>query len=145
MQKEFIEDIDNIWHNIFHYSRSILTESDFPLTKIGFYDITALYLINQGENIQVKDVCVKLGVAKSTMTSILKRLESAGYIVRSVVEHDKRGFYLELTDIGIKLLNRHEIYEKMVYSHILEGLSEKECKTLITILNKGCGIERKLL
>ena len=33
------------------------------------------------------------------MTRILKWLESAGYINRKVVEHDKRGFYLELSDI----------------------------------------------
>lgn len=141
MQEEFIEDIDKIWHNIFDYSRIILTNSDFPLTKIGFYDITVLYLIKQSENIQVKDVCMKLGVAKSTMTSILKRLESAGYVIRKVVDHDKRGFYLELTDLGLELFSKHEIYEKTVYSHILEGLSEKECRTLIKLLNKGCGIE----
>jgi len=143
MRKEFTGDINKIWHNIFSYSRSILTDSDFPLTKIGFYDITALYLINEGDNIQVKDVSMELGVAKSTMTSILKRLESAGYIVRRVVDLDKRGFYLELTDIGMKLLNEHEFYEKMIYLHILKGLSDQECKTLIKLLNKGCGIVRK--
>jgi DNA-binding MarR family transcriptional regulator len=112
------------------------------LAKIGFYDITVLALLHQNENLQVKDVCKELGVAKSTMTSILKRLESSEYLVRRKVEHDGRGFYLGITEKGTELLKKHEEFEDMIYMHILGGLNEEESSTLIKLLFKGCGMGR---
>jgi DNA-binding MarR family transcriptional regulator len=77
------------------------------------------------------------------MTSIIKRLEKAGYLERHVSCQDRREFVLQLTEAGRGLLREHERYESLVYSHMLRGLEPDEQRQLIGLLKKGCGMGEK--
>ncbi len=141
MKEEHLIHMDRIWHDIFRHSLQTFGSGKFPLAKMGLYDISVLYQISQKENVPIKEICIEFGIAKSTMTGILKRFEAAGCIKRTTDEKDRRSASLALTDSGRELLKEHKAYEGEAYRHILDGLSEREADTLIRLLKKGCHIE----
>lgn len=141
MKEEQLMQMDRIWHDIFRHSLKTFGGGKFPLARMGLYDISVLHRINQKEQVPIKEICMELGIAKSTMTGILKRFEAAGCIVRATDGQDRRSACLSLTDSGRALLQQHKTYEDDAYRHILEGLTDREADTLIRLLKKGCHIE----
>lgn len=49
-----------------------------------------LFVINIYKELSIQDLCKELSLSKSTLTSMLDRLESKGYISKKVSKKDKR-------------------------------------------------------
>ncbi len=137
--QEFLE-VDRIWHHIFHFSRQAFAAGGYPLEKMGILDITVLCLVRGHEQVSIKEITETLCLAKSTMTSICKRLEAQGLIARSVSPQDRRSALLTLTTAGAAVIERHEEFERIVYAHVFTGLEENERRELIRLLKQGCGL-----
>jgi DNA-binding MarR family transcriptional regulator len=120
-----------------------MEEGDFPLAHMGLDDVTILARIGAADDTRLASLSRELLIAKSTMTSIIKRLEKAGYLKRHVSCQDRREFVLQLTETGRSLLREHERYELLVYSHMLQGLRPDEQSQLVNLLKKGCGMGEK--
>lgn len=140
MESLYLQEMDRIWHHLFAYSRRMMEEGDFPITHMGLDDVTILARIGETDDARLAGLCRELSIAKSTMTSIIKRLEKAGYLERHVSCQDRREFVLQLTEAGRDLLRAHERYESLVYSHMLQGLESNEQRQIVDLLKKGCGI-----
>ena len=59
-----------------------------------------LLVLWEGDGLMVKEIGAKLQLDSGTMTPILKRLETAGYIRRTRVPENERQLRVELTDNG---------------------------------------------
>ena len=58
--------------------------------------LTALYESN--EKMTMKEISKKIGKDKSTVTSLVKKLEALGYVKRETSTSDKRNTYILLTE-----------------------------------------------
>ena len=82
----------------------------------------------------VTELGKKLFLDSGTLTPLLKKLESKGYIVRTREESDERCLLVSLTDEGEALKSKAASVPKSMASCI--ALSEAEAKTLYGILYK---------
>jgi DNA-binding MarR family transcriptional regulator len=63
-------------------------------------EINALANLGEGGTLSVRQLSERTGTRASTLTGLLDRLESRGYLVREVDPADRRSFRLPLTDLG---------------------------------------------
>lgn len=113
------------------------------LAKEGFDECTIMhgwimgYLYDhRDDRICQKDLEEKFGIAKSTVTNILKLMEKKGYIVRISDEKDGRAKILELTESGIALHRRIVEVIDRFHEEMEQGISTKEKEALYNTIQK---------
>ena len=75
-------------------------------------------------------------IPKSTLTSIVNRLEQKGYLKRVINPRDRRSYGLELTDKGEQFYDLYQAYQSEMGSKILSGLDADEQMQLLYLLKK---------
>lgn len=94
------------------------------------------------EKSNVKDIGKVLLLDSSTLTPLLKKLESKGYITRERSSIDERNLEIALTEKGKKLKNKARVIPEKMGSCI--ALDEKDVITLHSLLYKVLmNVERK--
>ena len=98
-----------------------------------------LFVLWNQDNIPIKELVKKTGLPKTTLTSILDRLEKDGQIIRDPSKKDGREINIKLTKKNQKF---HPIYEKV--SKEMEGLyysgfSKEDKEELDKFLNRILG------
>lgn len=84
----------------------------FGLTYTGYIIMMALW---EGDQITVKDLGKRLYLDSGTLTPMLKKLESLGYIERNRSSQDERNVFIKLTSKGIELKDEAMKFpEKMI-------------------------------
>jgi DNA-binding MarR family transcriptional regulator len=78
-------------------------------------------------------------VTRATMSGLLDTLEKDGMVARETAADDRRTVLVRLTDKGQSLLDRVLPEYCRTVSSIMEPLSEKERKTLVSLLQKILG------
>lgn len=73
------------------------------LTYTGYITLLALW---EEDNITVKDLGSRLFLDSGTLTPLLKKLESQGYVKRVRSSSDERNVVIQLTDEGKQLKNK---------------------------------------
>lgn len=103
--------------------RAIL--GDFDITSAQF---DALVLANDGGNLTIGDLSAKLGLAYSTTTDLVDRLERRNFVERSRDQEDKRVVRLSVLEEGGALIDRvlqaRRVYLGRVLSH--SGADEQD-------------------
>ena len=77
-----------------------------------------------------------LHLPKSTLTSILQRLERQGYLRRMPRETDRRSACLTLTEQGVAFYHTYLAYQQDLGERILHGLNREEQQQLLALLQK---------
>ncbi len=84
------------------------------LTYTGYIAMLALW---EKDNITVKELGERLYLDSGTLTPLLKRLESSGYIKRKRSSSDERNVFIHLTPKGISLKEKaYEVPKSMICS-----------------------------
>lgn len=102
--------------------------------KLKSYDIKDLntaqgriiFSLWQHDNIPISELVRQTALGKTTLTSMLTRLEQSGYILRNVDEKDKRNIIITLTEKSKSLEDRYETVSKEMISLFYQGLSETQ-------------------
>ena len=104
-----------------------------PLDLTYTQYITMAVLWDRRE-ITVKELGERLQLDSGTLTPLLKRLETKGYITRRRSSDDERNLIVECTDAGMELRSKtSDIPEKIKCQF---GLSSEECDQLGQLLGK---------
>jgi DNA-binding MarR family transcriptional regulator len=85
-----------------------------------------IFSLWQKDNIPISELARQTALGKTTLTSMVDRLEQRGYIVRNVDEKDKRKALIALSEKSKSIEGRHEAVSKEMTSLFYEGLSEKQ-------------------
>jgi DNA-binding MarR family transcriptional regulator len=99
-------------------------------------EINLILLVGNTQNMLLREFLEILKIPKSTLTSIINRLEKKEYINRVINQRDKRSFGLELTERGKQFVELYTDYQKEMGSKILRGLNTEEQQQLLYLLNK---------
>lgn len=114
----------------------LLEQYDITYTQM----IVMMYLWEVGES-NVKEASESLLLDPSTLTPLLKRLESKGYISRERAADDERNLIIRPTGTGYALKNK--VSSVPYEAKKILGLSEDEEKTLRELIYKALdNIER---
>jgi len=98
--------------------------SDYGLDELNSGQGRILFALWQRDNIPIRELSVKTQLTKSTLTTMLDRLEKKGFLSRGTGE-DRREFIVKLSNKSKKLKEDYEkISEEMTdvfYGNLTEG------------------------
>ncbi|SHH93772.1 MarR family winged helix-turn-helix transcriptional regulator [Clostridium grantii] len=130
---------------VFFISRTKKKMIDFIEEKLKEYNmeglipshgniLTALYE-SEGK-LTMKEIARIIGKDKSTVTPLVNKLLSLGYIKKSKDKNDKRVSYIMLTDKGISMETKYRNISMEVYETAYKDFTEDEKETLNRLLKK---------
>ena len=95
-----------------------------------------LKILEENEEISQKDLQEQLGIQSGSMSEIVIKLESKGFLDRVKDDTDKRMTKLKLTDLGREKLNEINQRSDLDETQLLQALSEEEQESLKALLSK---------
>ncbi|MCL1819866.1 MAG: MarR family transcriptional regulator [Oscillospiraceae bacterium] len=95
-----------------------------------------LYVLWQNDGVPIVTLAQETGLAKTTLTSMLDRMESSGLITRVFDKADRRQIRISLTEKARELEDDFEKVSDQMNEIYYEGLTKEEIKTFEKILLK---------
>ena len=93
-----------------------------------------MMILWEEKNISVKDIGNRLYLDSGTLTPLLKKLESKGYVIRNRDNNDERNVIISITDKGLDL--KKDALNVPINVSKCINLDEKDAKELYRILYK---------
>jgi DNA-binding MarR family transcriptional regulator len=104
-------------------------------------EINALANLGEGGTLSVRQLSERTGTRASTLTGLLDRLESRGYLMREVEPADRRSFRLPLTDLGQETAARALAAISALEREALSRLDATQLagyRAVVTALQEAC-------
>ncbi len=95
-----------------------------------------LYVLWQEDNIPIIELSHKTGLAKTTLTSMLDRMEAAGLVMRVPGPSDRRQIHIVLTDNARALSGRYDEISEQMNEVFYHGFTEEEVRKFETTLRR---------
>lgn len=95
-----------------------------------------LYILWQDDDIPIVELSRKTGLAKTTLTSMLERMENTDLIMRIPDPSDKRKILVSLTDTARKLSDEYNKISQEMNNFYYSGFSENEIVTFENTLQR---------
>ena len=95
-----------------------------------------LYVLWQQEDLPIVELSRRTGLAKTTLTSMLDRMESLGHITRCYDPKDRRQIRIRLTDNARKLEGKYQEVSDEMTRLFYKGFSDEEIMRLEAGLEK---------
>jgi len=106
-------------------------EEGFTARQIVYIDT-----INMLGNPNLGEIAKALKLSKPSVTAIVDKLESKGYIEKFQSDEDRRSFHVHLSTKGKNLVKMHGDTHNKIVDMLQNNLDSKDLKNLVTILNK---------
>jgi DNA-binding MarR family transcriptional regulator len=133
-ETNFLYTITSIRQRLFKFLRKELTKKGIEDIAPSYGDI--LFVLDRKGTVTMQEVAKHTIKDKSTVSSVINKLESGGYIVKEKDAGDGRYTNLTLTPKAKKLRPALlEISAKM-NAKLFEGFSEKDKQTLFKLMEK---------
>ena len=97
-----------------------------------------LYVLWQQENMPIVELSRRTGLAKTTLTSMLDRMERQGHVIRCYDPDDRRQVRIRLTENARKLEGKYQEVSDEMTRLFYKGFSDGE------ILKLEAGLEKVL-
>ena len=98
-----------------------------------------LFVLWEADNIPISELSKKTGLANTTLTSMLDRLEASGHIQRIFDPYDRRKVNIRLTDAAKSLKNCYDEVSSCMNKIFYEDFTDEEIitfeKGLVRILD----------
>lgn len=122
-----VNEFNELWHEILMRSSHAEMAKKYPrLKELDENEITIIRIISERDEVIIKEIGEILKVPKSTLTSMIDRLERKSLIQRSISKKDRRSYKLELTEEGLKTQEEHIKFEYEFYKMIISSLDTYE-------------------
>lgn len=101
------------------------------LTEYGIHQFNGaqgriLFVLWEKDNIPITELSNKTGLAKTTLTSMLDRMEASGHIQRVYTPEDRRTVKIRLTETAKGLKNQYDKASEKMNEIFYEGFSDEE-------------------
>ena len=106
-------------------------EEGFTARQIVYIDT-----INMLGNPNLGEIAKALKLSKPSVTAIVDKLASKGYIEKFQSDEDRRSFHVHLSTKGKNLVKMHGETHNKIVDMLQDNLDSKDLKNLVTILNK---------
>ena len=135
-----------VWVNIFNcklkkHMAAVFKANGINLTAEQFLVMDALW--NQGEMTQ-QNIAYIIQKDKNSVTQFIDNLEKKGLVVRAVDSSDRRVNNIKLSPMGMEMKENTKQVAIAAINDILRGISEKDLKVFVEVLNKACNNIEKL-
>lgn len=94
--------------------------------KISLPQMHLLEVVGNHEVLRMKELSEKLGVTTGTLTVMVHRLVTKGYLVKERDSQDKRSYFVKLTEEGREEYKNHHHHHGDLIEEIVHSLGERE-------------------
>lgn len=130
MDKEYkrqVNELNILWHRLMLESNYKDIEAKYQNIKgLSTNELSIIRIISEKDEIIIKDILEALDIPKSTLTSIIDRLEKRNLISRAISKKDRRSYKLELTEDGKTAQDEHIKFEEEIYGKVMISLDNYE-------------------
>ncbi|HXZ36518.1 MAG TPA: MarR family transcriptional regulator [Thermodesulfobacteriota bacterium] len=107
----------------------------------GHGDISVAYFavlqaLWESDGLSITDLGEKAQLEKSTMTSLIDRMESAGLVRREDHPTDRRAYQICLTPRGKELEKKLDEVVARAYRHLTRGIAEEDLQKAIKVCKR---------
>lgn len=95
-----------------------------------------LSILSKTEHMTQRELTEQLGIRPGSASEIIKKLESAGWILRESNDEDRRTVNISLTDAGKVRVEEHAEQFGSTNQELFDCLSEEEKQQLLSLLQK---------
>ncbi len=95
-----------------------------------------LYVLWQEDNLPIVELAARTGLAKTTLTGMLDRMESLGHITRCYDSEDRRQIRIRLTKSARRLERKYRKVSDEMSRLFYKGFADKEILKLDSQLEK---------
>ena len=111
------------------------------LRENGHADISVAYFavlqaLWENDRMSITDLGEKAQLEKSTMTSLIDRMEGAGLVRREDHPTDRRAYQICLTARGKELEQNLDEVVSRVYKHLTRGIAEEDLQKSIKVCKR---------
>ncbi len=110
--------------------------SEYGIEEFNGAQGRILFVLWENDNIPIRRLSEETGLAKTTLTSMLDRLEKSGYIVRSFDKSDRRTVKILLTEKAREMKSRYDLVSEKMSEIFYEGFSDEEILAFEEALGK---------
>ena len=108
------------------------------LKENGLNDISVAYFavlqaLWEEDGLNISDLGERVHLEKSTMTSLIDRMEKAGLLKRADHPTDRRAYQIYLTPRGKNIQEKIDQVASQAYQSLTQGITEKELKISIGV------------
>jgi len=96
--------------------------------------LTALY--ESSIPLPMNEIAKRIGKDKSTVTPLINKLVSLGYIEKEQSKEDKRVVFIKLTDKGLELQEKFDQISSQVFETAYKNFTDEEKYNLLSLLKK---------
>ena len=122
-----------IYNRILVLEEKWLREQNLQVTMSEAHMLVA---VGQRENKAMSEVAEAVSLTNGTVTTMIKKLESKGYVMRSRDGDDKRILRVRLTDKGKEVTTVHEDFHKKLTETVLNSITQEEKVVLMSTMEK---------
>jgi DNA-binding MarR family transcriptional regulator len=134
----YSQQLNDKLHMLFRFSKYNEFENQFEkLHGLSVLEISIISTVARHPDIIFREICELFQIPKTTLTSIVNRLEERNYVKRVISKRDKRSFGLELTDDGKLAQTEHFQFQNTVCEWLINALDTVEEKQMLfTLIDK---------
>jgi len=129
---------DRLIYLIFTAQQKLRTYIKNALVKENIKVTTAqagiLFLLKQKNGQSMSELSQVLSVDNSTLTGLIDRLERSGFARRNSNPGDRRALNIDITDTGVKELEKAKAVIRRINEEIKAGFSEQEMESFKKVL-----------
>jgi DNA-binding MarR family transcriptional regulator len=129
--------ISKVFHKLMTNLQKAFSEAGVEVTPV---QAMLLFYLQKKDGSSLTEISSGLMLENPTVTGLIDRLEKSGYVKRADNPHDRRVYFIYLTEKGNKVADKALPIVKKLNEEIKEGYSKKEVenfkKVLIGAFNK---------
>ncbi len=122
--KHWIDEIIRLVYKTNTFYKTTI-ETQFPVSgrkKLGTLESNVLELFTYHDELSVKQINQLLTLPNSTLTSVLNRLESQGYLRRKISQNDKRTYLILPTSKGHDFIHLRHLEKRKLYEYLITSI-----------------------
>jgi DNA-binding MarR family transcriptional regulator len=117
-----------------NFVNRMLRESNLGDISVAYFAV--LQALWENDGLSISDLGERAQLEKSTMTSLIDRMEGAGLVRREDHPTDRRAYKICLTARGKELEEKLDQVTSRTYQHLTRGIPEKDLQKSIEVCKK---------
>ncbi|TWV32510.1 MarR family transcriptional regulator [Streptomyces misionensis] len=107
-----------------HIERALQAQHDLSVREYSLLDVLSRQHDGEGGHLQMKQVADAVVLSQSATTRLVTRLEDRGLLERYLCPTDRRGIYTNVTEAGLRLLEKARPTNDAALREALDKASE---------------------
>ena len=130
MNEQYSNTLVEFFERMSSWENGVVADRDVSLAQMHLIEVVG----NHG-NLRMKELSEKLGVTTGTLTVMVHRLVTKGYLVKEKDTEDKRSYFIKLTESGKSEYDNHHHLHGLLIEEIINTLGDGDAELFFNNLN----------